>query len=659
MFFSCSAEMSSRNVSFSSDQVTPLFDDSGIHLEFTAPSDTRIYEVDNDESATNAQREEVAENREFHRILPEFRGRSSSVIGVEGVENEVDGYLVSDRLAGQCNGFVTQGRDDQTHILNEDFTLKNASCSDHENGVDLETAEQGVAKEQKSFTRENYHDLALQRAGLEGKLESLQGEFASVLEDRKLLQIRLQAVEARLREEVLKARETKPTAVSLVDELRRSKFELESQLDKLQSAYEEKHSNLNEALEQLKTSSTTIQNLKIKLSLVEGEIYRREETVSALQAEMDSLKKLLEEAKEQNEEFKKENMALNADIARLVDAKEWLQKQLGFAEDARTRLQLEASEFESTLAAKNRMIEELKCEGARSSQQLTELQQSSLEEKTQILKHMEQVEESITQQNLAFKEMEIDKQSVEKTLGARVESLMSENSKLLKLMSTAVEVQKDLDAAKQDVILKEALLETIVKEKEEVKEQLKLARESTEEYKRHLHELESKFDATKRELKMAQDDIGEKECYIEKLQEEKRLLKENLDVANKERLACDNAIHTLRLDLEKVDRRFKLMKRELSAKNSQLEETIRQKDVFVGELRTLREGLENQVALGCAVKEELAQKEKLVEEFQEVKDALEKEIASLAQQLEYSRGDIARVVKERNEIQEQLQSAVR
>jgi len=236
---------------------------------------------------------------------------------------------------------------------------------------------------------------------------------------------------------------------------------------------------------------------------------------------------------------------------------------------------------------------------------------------------------------------------------------MSENSKLLKLMSSAVEVQKGLDAAKQDVILKEALLETIVKEKEEVKEQLKLARESTEEYKRNLQELESKFDATKRELKMAQDDIGEKECYIEKLQEEKRLLKENLDVANKERLACDNAIHTLRLDLEKVDRRFKLMKRELSAKNSQLEETIRQKDVFVGELRTLREGLENQVALGCAVKEELAQKEKLVEEFQEVKDALEKEIASLAQQLEYSRGDIARVVKERNEIQEQLQSAVR
>ena len=650
--------MSSRNVSFSSDQLTPLFDDSGIHLEFTVPSDTAIYEVDIDEPATNGEREEVDENRKFHRILPEFPARSPSAIGKEGLEKEVDDFLGSDRLAGQHGGFVTEDRDDQTTSLNEDFTLINASRSYHEKGMDLEIAG-GVAKEQKSFTRENYHDLALQRASLEGKLESLQEEFASVLEDRKSLQIRLQAVEARLREEVLKARETKPTAVSLVDELRRNKCELESQLVKLQSAYEEKHGSLNEALEQLKTTSTTIQNLKHKLSLVEGEICRREETVSALQAEMDSLKKLLEEAKEQNEEFKKENMALNAEIARLVDAKEWLQKQLGFAQDARTKLQLETSEFESTLAAKNHMIEQLKCEGARSSQQLTELQQSSLEEKAQILKHMEQVEESITQQNLAFKEMEIDKQSVEKTLGARVESLMSENSRLLKLVSSAVEVQKDLDAAKQDVVLKEALLETIVKEKEEVKEQLKLARESTEEYKRNLHELESKFDATKRELKMAQDDIGEKESYIEKLQEEKRLLKENLDVANNERLACDNAIHTLRLDLEKVDRRFKLMKRELAAKNSQLEETIRQKDVFVGELRTLREGLENQVALGCAVKEELAQKEKLVEEFQEVKDALEKEIASLTQNLEYSRGEIARVDKDRKEIQEQLQTTVR
>lgn len=658
LFFSCTAEMSSRHVSFSSDQMTPLFDDSGIHLEFTAPSDTGIYEIDIDEPATNGKREEVAENREFHRVLAEFRGRSPSVIGEEGVENEADGSFVSDRLAGQRGGFVTQDCDDQRSILNEDFTLKNVSRSDHEKGVDRETAE-GVAKEQTSFTRESYHDLALQRASLEGKLESLQEEFANVLEDRKSLQIRLQAVEARLREEVLKARETKPTAVSLVDELRRNKCELESQLVKLQSAYEEKHGSLNEALEQLKTSSTTIQNLKHKLSLVEGEICRREEMMSTLQFEMDSLKKLLEEAKERNEEFKKENMALNADIARLVDAKEWLQKQLGFAQDARTKLQLEASEFESTLAARNRTIEQLKCEGARSSQQLTELQQSSLEEKAQILKHMEQVEESITQQNLAFKEMEIDKQSVEKTLGARVESLTSENKKLLKLMTSTVEVQKELDAAKQDVVLKEALLETIVKEKEEIKEQLRLARESTEEYKRNLHELESKFDATKRELKMAQDDIGEKECYIEKLQEEKRILKENLDVANKERLACDNAIHTLRLDLEKVDRRFKLMKRELTAKNSQLEETTQQKDVFVGELRALREGLENQVALSCAVKEELAQKEKLVEEFQEVKDALENEIGNLNQQLEYSQGEITRVVKERTEIQEQLQTAVR
>lgn len=650
--------MSSRNVSFSSDQMTPLFDDSGIHLEFTAPSSSGIDEIDYDEPATNAEREEAVENREFHRILPEFQGRSPSVIAEEGVENAVDGYLVSDRVTGRSGSFVAEGLDDQRGVLVEDFTLKNASHSVHEKRVDLEIAE-GVAKEQKSFTRENYHDLALQRASLEGKLESLQEEFASVLEDRKSLQIRLQAVEARLKEEVLKAQETKPTAVSLVDELRRNKFELESQLVKLQSAYEEKQGSLHEALEQLKTSSTTIQNLKHKLSMVEGEICRREETMSALQAEMDSLKKLLEEATEQNEEFKKENMALNADIARLVDAKECLQKRLGFAQDARTKLQLEASEFESTLAAKSHMIEQLKCDGARSNQQLTELQHTSLLEKAQILKHMEQVEENITQQNLAFKEMEIDKQSMEKTLGARVESLTSENNRLLMLMSSAVEVQKDLDAAKQDVLLKEALLESIVKEKEEIKEELKLARESTEEYKRNLHELESKFDATKRELKTAQDDIGEKESYIEKLQQEKRILKENLDVANKERLACDNAIHTLRLDLEKVDRRFKLMKRELAAKNSQLEETTRQKDAFVGEMRALREGLEDQVALGCAVKEELAQKEKLVEEFEEVKDALGKEIASMTQQLHYSRSEITKVVKERDEIQERLQTALR
>ena len=42
-----------------------------------------------------------------------------------------------------------------------------------------------------------------------------------------------------------------------------------------------------------------------------------------------------------------------------------------------------------------------------------------------------------------------------------------------------------------------------------------------------------------------------------------------------------------------------------------------------------------------------------------MKDALEKEIDSLTRQLEYSQDEIARMDKERNQIQEQLQSAVR
>ena len=541
-----------------------------------------------------------------------------------------------------------------THAISDPTNCHNIS----EERVDSSFVK-GTSRIETPLIKENCQDLELHCASLEGKLESLQGEFANVLEDRKSLQIRLQTVERRLKEELQKVRETKPTAVSLVDELRQNKSELEHQLVNLQSAYEEKRGSFNEAVERLKTASVTIQNLKQKVLLVEGEISQREETVCLLQTEMDTLRKLLDQAKEQNEQFKKENVALNTDIASLVDAKEWLQKQLKVAREARLKMQLEASELESVLAAKIQLIEQLRCEGARSNQHLIQLQQSALLEKTQILNHMEQVEEDITQQNLAFKELEIDKQRMERTLGAKIESLTTENQKLLKLMSSAVEIEKELDAAKQDVALKEALLETIVKEKDEIKEQLKLARASTEEYKSNLCELESKFNETKQELKVAQEDIGEKECYIEKLQEEKLILKGNLEVANEERAACDNAIHTLKLDLEKVDRRFKLMKRELTVKNSQLEETTRQKDGFVGELRALREGLETQVNLSRAVKEELAQKETLIEEFHEVNEALKKEIASLTQQMGDSAEQITRVDKERSEIQQQLESAVR
>ena len=724
-------ELSSRNVSFSSDMTTPLFDDSGIHLEFTLPFDTDIPEEEALHNNSDGQREKEAcprpsffftkdeESEPDISLLEMFQGSQRQGDGENGINKNV---AATD---GQANDLVPSKEDISrkeisfsSHVQNfpalqspenecenkppwyghekeaelavtemetrvqipdtaqfavpssgdnkSVFSLENVqlpkSLNDRESSADLEATD-GMLAMQKPFGRESCHDFELQRAGLEGKLESLQEEFANVLEERKRLQLRLQALEARLKEEVQKVRETKPTAVTLVDELRKNKAELENQLMKLQSAYEEKSDGLTVALERLKTAGGTIQNLKQKVSVLEEEICQREKTVTALQAEMDSLRKLLEQAKDQNEQFNNENKALNAEIASLVEGKEWLQKQLSVAGEARTKMQLEASELESTMAAKNQLIEQLRCDSARSAQQLSELQQSSLAEKANILKHMEQVEDSVNQQNLAFKEMEIDKQRMERTLRERVESLTSENTRLLKLISSAGEIEKELekelDAAKEDVVLKEALLEAITKEKDEIRQQLKLARDSTEEFKRNINELDSKFNEIKQELKTAQKDISEKEKYIEKLNEEKRILKENLEVANQERAACDNAIQTLRLDLEKVDRRFKLMKRELAAKKCQLEETTRQKDSFMGELRALREGLENQVSLNGAIKEQLAQKEKLIEEFQEVKVALEKEIGSLNRHIESSQDEITRMDHERNEIQEKLQSAVR
>lgn len=723
-------ELSSRNVSFSSDMTTPLFDDSGIHLEFTLPFDTDIPEEEALHNNSDGQREtEACPRPSFFFTKDEESEPDVSLLEMlQGSQRQGDGENGGNKnLAardGQANDLVPSKEDiprkqmsGSSHVQNFPalrssenesenkppwcghekkaelavtemgslgtrvqipdtaqfivpssgdnkcvFSLENVqlpkSPNDRESSADLEATD-GMLAMQKPFVRESCHEFELQRAGLEGKLESLQEEFANVLEERKRLQLRLQALEARLKEEMQKARETKPTAVTLVDELQKNKAELENQLMKLQSAYEEKNDGLTVALERLKTAGGTIQNLKQKLSVLEEEICQREKTVTALQAEMDSLRKLLEQAKDQNEQFNNENKALNAEIASLVEGKEWLQKQLSVAGEARTKMQLEASELESTLAAKNQLIEQLRCDSARSAQQLSELQQSSLAEKANILKHMEQVEDSVNQQNLAFKEKEIDKQRVERTLRERVESLITENKRLLKLISSAGEIEKELDAAKKDVVLKEALLDAITKEKDEIREQLKLARDSTEEFKRNINELDSKFNEIKQELKTAQKDISEKENYIEKLNEEKRILKENLEVAHQERAACDNAIQTLRLDLEKVDRRFKLMKRELTAKKCQLEETTRQKDSFMSELRALREGLENQVSLNGAIKEQLAQKEKLTEEFQEMKVALEKEIGSLNRQIESAQDELTRMDHERNEIQEKLQSAVR
>ena len=589
--------------------LTPVFNDSGIHLEFTI-SDT---------DASDAE--------------------------VKGAGDE-DGKRVPNGSEKYRNGHEESDTPETSRRFDPGASMVGATGKK-------------LLSDEESIMSGNCYELSVKRAGLEGKLELLQQEFSSVLEDRKSLQMRLQAVETRLKEEVQKASQTNPAEISLVYELERKNSDLESKLRSLHGAYDENHSCLIAAHEELDASEVTIRKLKEHLSSVEGEIDEREHSIGSLQNEIETLKKWLDEAKVQNENFRKENQTLNSDVSSLVKTKEWLQTQLSIAQDARTKLQLKTSEHEAIIAGKNQLIEQLRCESARTSQQVTEMQENSFAEKAQLLKQLEQVEEDIEQQSMVFKEAEIQGRCVEQTLNAKIESLMNENDKLTKLMNSTVEMKQELEIAKQDVSLKESLLDAITKEKEEMIEQLKLARESSLEYKRSVDELVLKFKITKEELMRAQENTEAKDCYIEKLEEEKKFLEGNLEVANSERAACHDAIQSLRLDLEKVDRRFKLMKRELTAKSSQLEETVRQKDGFVSELRTLREGFESQLANSNALREEFAQKHKLMEDIQQVKGELEKELVALTRQVKSLKEEAARIEGERNVVQGQLQSALR
>lgn len=620
-------------------------------VSLTKKNDERLLLVDESFPLKKEKNADVKDGSRVHIRPP------GQAVPVSSASSEIDGNDLneSEKSGGSIKEVVGVSVGDDVSRLQRASSVQEPPVSSLKSHTDegfLCFNSDTKTKEEVDNVRKTPQDLELHCASLEGKVESLQEEFANVLEDRKLLQTRLQAVERRLREELEKARQTEPIEASLVKEIKQSQCELENQLANLQKAYEEKGDHLDEALERLKRANAAIQNLKQRLLLAEGGITEREERVGLLQTEIENLRKILEQARDQNEKFKRENLALNANIASLVDTKEWLQKQLKVAGEAQAKMQLETSDLESSLAMKTQLMEELKGESARSSQQLAELQKSSLLEKAEILKHMETVQEGIARQNLAHKQLELDKQQMERKMGAEIESLMTR-------VSSVVEIEKELDAAKHDLVLKEGFLETIVKEKDEMKERLTRSLESTEEFKRHLNELEPEFQKSKRELKKAEADLMEKDSYIEKLLEEKRTLEKNLEVANEERAACDNAIYALRLDLEKVDRRFKMMKRELALKKGQLEETLRQKDGFVCELRSLREGLEDELKASQAVKEELAQKEKIVEEFEELIKGLKNEIASLTQRLGDSEEQIARADKERKDVQERLETAMR
>ena len=620
-----------------SDILTPTFNDSGIQLEFA------ISESDNSDTCS-------------------VESAGSSICS--GPEKDVGHFSDSTDVEALQHGNVASAVDSMRLPSDQLITAPlPATIRRFTDSVTTITQEQdvhGPSRDSGAIEEAQSHATTLEQANMEGRLESLHAEYSSVLEERKVLQFQLRAVESKLKQELERAKKpSDPSGSADREDLEQKYIAIESELANVQRACQTRDDDLNDTRGKLHLSQLIVRNLKEKLSRLEDEMEAKEETVDTLNMKMESIQRSLSIALEKNKSLVQEKDVLTSDVTALISAKEWFQKQLAFAQEARTKLQLEISDYESTVANQNKVIEQLKCDSASTSRQLTTLQQTALEDKTRVLKHLEKVEEDMREHGLSFKQIQLDKQTMERTLKVKINALQKENEDLNKLACAAGNLEKGLRAARQEMEANQCLLDKIRQEKEELVTQLKTTQHTVEDHKSKLDVLKGQYEEVNRKLIAAKEKEQSSNAFIQGLKDEKRNLEDNLKSVKEERAAFDSAVVTLKVDLDRVERRFKLMKRELTKKTAQLEQISAQKDGFIQELRMLRDELDRQLGLSETLREDMRGKDKLVDELQKVKVQLEQEIFGLSEELKKSEVQRVEADMKTRTLQEKLKSADR
>ena len=647
--------------------LTPEFDESGIRLEFgMADTERSAPFVEEGEHLFNAMAEEnlVAVNdgaAETETQSGTTKKEHSSLNSVENFKYLTSKSVTESSSVSQVDDSADKETDSSLHtnVANnsniEPFPLY---FSTPQKSIDAEQVS-GMFYQHEVNQNQN-KELEYQNANLEGKLEALQKEYFEVLDQRKMLHSRLQIVEDRLKFELQKAKNDSEkdniTSEDAVNELEKVRSALESQVAELLQVHHEKETDLTDMQEKLAFSKKLCQNLQENVSYLENELADKDKVKSAMKLETEEVRKDLVAARKQNEELNKQQKQFTSDIVSLISVKERLEKQLSATQDARLKLQIELTDQEAILANQNKLIEQIKCERARTSRQLMETQQKAMEGKSEILQNLEKVEEEMLQRESAMKQLEVEKEQTEKLLAVEVDRLQKENKKLQKLASSSLELENELKALKIDIEAKEASLKNIECDKELLEEQLKEAQQVNTSNKYQMISLNAKHQNLEKNLEITNTSLKSKEEEIKTLGKEKEELERSLKLANEEKIAFDNAVQALKLDLGKVDRRFKLMQRELVGKNTELEKVQGLEKSFKRDLDALKHNLDKQESISNELREELKRKDETMVQVLSEKRNQEVAVSSIKNKLASLEKETKAMEREKRPLQQQLLS---
>ena len=548
---------------------------SGPFIETSPGEDSEAGDLGNVDVNVRQSQEHIK-----HTSMSENIVHLSSSTKIEEVQTTHSRVTLDVSRDGSSNlSRITQDGTQNTSLMVEfDSGSQNLSVGDDTVGdlsLGNSSAAAGEGASMSRSERSEYNNLKQEvatlrrvRAHLEGKVEILEGETRVAIKERSEVQSHLAAIMTQLKSQESNTKnivgERSALAADL-ETLKQNRHRLELVVMDAQKLIEEKDHDLRTLHEDLKISHSAGDKLQEKMKGFRQQLQARDETVQALKNKVAELYVEFQTTKQGKILVENELGSVQSTVKSLIDAKEWYQEQLKQSQMNKGKLQQELSRIQSESITSVTLIERLKADNVRIKHAMNEQQQRALQEKEMLARHLEAIEGDMMERESAYTQIQQERESIE--------AAMKVEEERLRKSEVDASVTEDLKKLKNELRRKQAQVNVLEHEQSELVKRLTLAQESILERDRTIDSLNQKQVEVDVGFRQALSELLSRDEDILKLKNERNSLQIELNSTKEEKESFDNALHTIKDDMGKVEKSFRQMKLELAGRTDELTKT--------------------------------------------------------------------------------------
>ena len=543
-----------------------------------------------------------------------------------------------DQIATQAASYDS-GKSVLVKLTNGDY--KSANTMPYDSFISMKHTDKNLDKlssQMKEFSSlENHSGIGVAHlfsinSQLESRLDSLTVEYSNLINERIVMQKKVWELEAALALEKKSnelIRKDNTEVVSRAEEMSERISDLQESLCKIEFEDLQKDRKIQEVITKLRKSENYCKNLSFKVVDTENKLSEKQKALELASSKLDKCLKSINIADDQKQKYESELQSLSESFKKLKQNKNWLEFQLRTLQESREKMELQVEGTKAQANEQESLALDLKAENTRLTSELVDCKHKSYSEKQEVLKDLEKVEEDVLRCMSKCKALMMQNRMLEKSLEEKEITVAVQDRKVKEIIQLMAETEEVAERLRNELEEKDKQISEFVKDKEIFDDTLKHYDNQIQEFKVQVSSLEQRVKEKDVEILEIKDEAAENTKKVEELENEKIELQQTLDIAKEEKKEFENATQALRDDMQKVDRVFHVMKRELAKKSAQLLDISEKKEAVLKEIASLQDYLLEQEATQKQLNMQLQEKQQLLIDLEREKSDLNDVVKNL------------------------------